>query len=885
MSPRDGDQAGDARTKYRWLEWWRQFRATFRTRDDGETEEELRFHLEMAEQDALRRGKDARKARVREGGVTQAAEAVRDQRTIGWLSDFLRDSRHGMRLLRRSPLFSVAAIVSLALGIGANTAIFSLMDAVILRMMPVHEPERLVQFGRDLSFPLFRQFGQELRCFTDTFAHSSMGRRDIILDEEPEAVSAELVSGNYYSVLGVSAFAGRTFDSEIDRNPIPVAMISHAYWKRRFGLDPGAIGRSFRWSGRVFAIIGVTPPEFRGAVPGILPDITLPLSVAGEMVMGDPGWRTSYSVRWLETMGRLREGYTIESAQAEVATVYARVVQAEAELFKGNEFQRQQTLAQRMPLEASGNGFDFLRFRFAEPLRLLMGIVALILLIACANLANLLLGRATTRRREIAVRLAMGAGRGRVLRQLLAEGIVLAGIAGTLGVLLAWWSANALVTMMSNGGERFALNLQPDVRILAFAAAISMAACLLFSLAPAIQATRQGIQPVLAEARLGPRWRWGRGLIAVQVALSLLLLIGAGLFGRTLLRLYTIETGFHGEDVILISVKTDRAGLQGHVLRDRVLDGLRSMPGVTSASFEMSPISYKGFEIGASVEGYTHGPNEDEHVHVSYIAEDYFRTLRTPVIEGREFNERDMAQSPKVVVVNEAFARRFFQGQSPLGKWVSFKGSGKMEIVGMAKDIRARSLRGEIPATVYVNAAQENRPPNGTYIVRGAGIAGIVDSALKRVDGKLLATDVRTLDENLSRSILRERLLGTLSGLFGALSLVLVSLGVYGVMAFQVARRQKEIGIRMALGARPVQVTGMVLAETAVPVGAGVVMGVVGALALTRLAENMLYGVSPTDPVSFAGAGGLLILLALLAAYVPSRRASRLSPIETLRCE
>src|SRR5215472_3425473 len=335
-----------------------------------------------------------------------------------------------------------------------------------------------------------------------------------------------------------------------------------------------------------------------------------------------------------------------------------------------------------MPLDASGNGFDFLRFRFADPLRLLMGIVALILLITCANLANLLLGRATTRRREIAVRLAMGAGRGRVLRHMLAEGMLLTTAAGILGVLLAWWSANALVAMMSNGGEPIALNLRPDLRVLSFAVAISGAACLLFSLAPAIQATGQGIQPALAEARSGARWRWGRGLIAAQVAISVLLVIGAGLFGRTLLRLYSIESGFHREDVILISVKTDRASLQGHALRGRILESLRSMPGVASASFEMSPMSYKGWEAAARVEGYTYGPHEDDLVHVSFIAEDYFQTLRTPVILGREFSARDTATSPKVVVVNEAFARRYFHGQPPMGKWVGFKGEAdRMEIV------------------------------------------------------------------------------------------------------------------------------------------------------------------------------------------------------------
>jgi predicted permease len=712
-----------------------------------------------------------------------------------------------------------------------------------------------------------------------------MGRRDVIFDGEPEAATVEFASGSYYSVLGVAAFAGQTFDYNVDRNPTPVAVISYAYWSRRFGSDPAAIGRSFRWNDRVFTIIGVTPPEFHGVVPGVLPEITLPVSMAGEVF--DPAWLTSDSRNWLEGMGRLRAGYTIERAQAEVSALYSHVIQAEAQHYVGNEFSRQKFLAQRMPLEASGNGFDFLRFRFAAPLRLLMGIVALILLIACVNLANLLLGRATTRRREIAVRLAMGAGRGRLLRQMLAEGMLLAMAAGVLGMLLAWWSANALVVMMSNGGERIALNLQPDLRILGFALSITMVACLLFSLAPAIQVARQGIQPALAEARSVARWSWGRGLISAQVAISVLLVIGAGLFGRSLLRLYAIETGFHLEDVTLISVKTDRAGLQGHVLRSRILESLRSIPGVASASFEMTPLSFKGWEASALVEGYTYEPNEDDQVHVSFIEEDYFRTLRTPVLLGREFGEHDTAMSQKVVVVNEAFARRYFRGQSPLGKWVSFKGEtgGRMEIVGVAKDIRSRSLHGNIPPTVYVDATQASRPPTGVYLVRGAGIAGMVDSALKRVDGRLRATDVRTLDENLSRSILRERMLGTLSGLFGALSLILVSFGVYSVMASQVASRQKEIGVRMALGARPLQVIGMVLTETARPMGIGVALGLIGALGTTHLAEKMLYGVVPTDPVIFVGASMILMFLGLLAAYVPSRRATRQSPVETLRCE
>ena len=844
------------------LRVWRTF-----TNRHGEMEEELRFHLEMAEQEAVRRGASVREARLRAGGFAQASDAVRDQGAIGWLRDFLRDSRHGVRLLSKSPLFAAAAIVSLALGIGANTAIFSLIDAVMLRMMPVHEPERL-----------------ELRSFDGGFARASMGRREAVFGREPEMVNAELVSGNYYSVLGVSAIAGRTFDEEVDQHPSAVAVISHAFWKRRFGMDPGVIGRSFRLNRTLFTIVGVTPPEFYGVEVGEAPEVTFPLTMDGE-VRGGESWLAYDSRGWLSVMGRLRRGQSLALAQAEVSAVFSSVVQAKAK-FSNKELFRKQILSQRMRLEPAGNGLDALRQRFSEPLRILMGIVALVLLIACANLANLLLGRAAVRRREIAVRLAMGAGRGRIIRQLVAEGLLLAVAGGAIGVLLACWSANALVTVMSNGSERIALNIRPDLRVLAFAAAVSIAACLLFSLAPAISASRQGIQPGLAEARGGARWRLGRGLIAAQVAISVVLLIGAGLFGRTLLRLYSLETGFDRGDVLLFSANADHAALRGPALRTRVLQDLRSIPGVSAASFALSPVGPSGWDGSIRVEGYTHAPNEDDRAQLSAAEADYFKTLRTPVILGREFDGRDTETSPKVAIVNEAFARRYFGERSPLGKWANIAGeTARREIVGVVKDVRSRSLRGEIAPTMYIALAQRSAPPWGVYVVRGSAGGAVIQSVLKRIDPTLRADDIRTLEEDLSRGILQERMMGTLSGFFGVLSLLLVSVGIYGVMAFQVARRQKEIGIRMALGARPIQVTGMILAETALPVGIGVSAGIAGALALTRVAEKMLFGAKPTALVTFAGACALLVALALTAAYLPSRAAAKLSPVETLRCE
>jgi putative ABC transport system permease protein len=877
--------------RFRLLEWWRRCLGTFWHRDARETEEELRFHLQMAELHALRRGEDAREGRLRAGSVSQAAEAVRDQGTLRWLSDFLRDSRHGIRLLARTPVFTVAAIVSLALGIGANTAIFSLIDAVILRMMPVHEPERLVQFvkfrppyGRSwFSYPLFHRLQDELRCFDGVLARTSITRREVTFGAEPEIANTEEVSANYYSVLGVSAIVGRTFGEDIERNPSPVAVISYTFWSRRFGLDSSVIGRSFRLNRTVFTIIGVTPPEFHGVSVGEAPEITFPLALDGAVRDAQPMLACD-SCGWLALLGRLRHGQSLHGAQAEVSTVFAGVVQAEAAHLTRELF-RKHIREQHIELQAAGNGFDSLRERFSQPLQVLMGIVALVLLIACVNLANLLLGRSAARRREIAVRLAMGAGRSRVIRQMVAEGMLLALSGGALGVLLAWWSANALVTVMSNGGARIALDIRPNLRVLGFAGAVSVAACLLFSLAPAIQAVRQGIRPALAEARGSARWRLGRGLVAAQIAISMVLLIGAGLFARTLTRLYAIETGFDRAQVLLFSVNASHAGLRGPALLSRILEDLRQVHGVTSASFATSAIGSTGWDNSVRVEGYTFAPNEDDHAHMNAVTPDYFQTLRTPIVLGRGFNDRDTETSPRVAIVNETFARRFFSDRQPLGKWITLeRDRHQIVIIGVAKDVQVPNLRDGIPPAVYVDALQ-NGSPGGGYLVRGSMTGAMVDSVLKRVDPKLRAEDVRTLEEHLSRTILRERIMGTISGFFGALSLLLVSVGIYGVMAFQVARRQKEIGIRLALGARPAQVTRMVLAETALPVGVGITGGIAGALALTHVLEKLLFGVKPTDLITFAGAGGLLAALALIAAYWPGRAAARLSPVETLRCE
>jgi predicted permease len=547
-------------------------------------------------------------------------------------------------------------------------------------------------------------------------------------------------------------------------------------------------------------------------------------------------------------------------------------------------------------LEPGGNGFDNLRRRFAEPLTILMGTVALVLLLACANLANLLLAKAAARRREIAVRLAMGAGRGRVVRQLAAEGLLLALAGGTLGILLAYWFAVGLVTAMANGGPRMLLDVTPDARVLFFAAAASTVASVIFSLAPALQATRQSFQPALAEARAG-RWRLGKGLMVAQMAIAVLLLIGAGLFGRTLVNMYALDPGFDRHGVILFS--TNAAQLrytrpQFQTMQVRAPAELETLPGVVSASMSMfAPISGGGWDGTFDVEGHPPARTQDDVSHVNSVGVDFFKTFRTPVILGREFNQRDTGTSQRVAVVNQAFARYYFPDRSPLGKWVAFEGPERnthYEIVGVVKDVKYESLRRDFPMTIYfANAQVAPGPDSYTFAVRTEGgiadAAHTIQAALARVDPRLRPVNLVSLEDHVARSLLQERMLAALAGFFGALALLLGAVGIYGTMAFQVARRRREIGIRMALGADAGRVIGMVLGQTARLALAGCAIGAAAGLALTRLAQGILYGIGANDPATFAAAAAALTLIALAAAYLPGRSAARTNPVETLRVD
>jgi predicted permease len=879
-----------------------------RNRLERELENELQHDLHLRIEALISKGLNpheaARRARIEFGGADEIKEACRDARGARWLEDFIRDCRYGLRVLGHSPLFTIVAILSLALGIGANTAIFSLMDRVVFRMMPVRHPERLVQITRfhppygpvSVSYPLFQSLAKGLVGFEGLLARSPMGVRDIAIDGNSESANFDLVSGSYYRLLGVNAAIGRTFDEDADRAPgsSAIAVIGHRYWERRFASSPTVIGKTFRRLDTVFTIVGVTPPEFFGTVVGQEPDITVPIAMDAQ-VRGGKSWLNEPNYGWISVMGRLKPGRSINQAQAEAKRAFANIVAADA-VSAESDIDRRGRLGEYVGLQPGGNGFDNLRRRFAEPLAILMGTVALVLLLACANLANLLLAKSAVRRREIAVRLAIGAGRWRVVRQLFAEGLLLALAGGTLGVLLAYWFAAGLVAAMSNGGPRMLLDVAPDARMLVFAATVSIFACVLFSLTPVLQATRQSFQPALAEARAGG-WRLGKGLIVAQMAITVLLLIGAGLFGRTLLNMYSLDPGFERRGVVLFS--TNAAQLrytrpQFQQMQLRVPAELETLPGVVSASMAMfAPISGGGWDGTFDIEGHPSSTSREDVLHVNSVGVDFFKTFRTPVVLGREFNLRDTEDSQRVVIVNQAFARYYFPDHSPLGKWVAFQGPDRnthYQIVGVVKDVKYESLRHDFPKTIYfANAQVEPGPDSYTFAVRTEGgmatALHAIGAALAHVDAQLRPVSVVSLGDRVTRSLLQERMLATLAGFFGALALLLGAVGIYGTMAFQVARRRREIGIRMALGADAGSVIGMVLGQTARLTLLGCVIGAAAGLALTRLAQGILYGVGADDPATFATATAALMLIALAAAYLPGRSAARTNPIETLRVD
>jgi putative ABC transport system permease protein len=879
------------------------FRGLFRkTQIEHELDAELREFLESSIEQKMRTGM-SRAAAVRAARLELgSAETVKDRvRDVGWESvveSVWRDVRDAIRSLRKSPGFTSVAVLSLALGIGANAAIFTLINAVMLRTLPVKAPDRLVQITRLLSsgpeqgrpgfvpYPLFELFRDHVTSISGAFAQGTSDQA-IAIDDEDEFVTVDLVSGAYSTVLGIEPAIGRLLEpgDDVLSPASPAAVISDRYWQRRFGRSPSAIGKTFTVRDRTFTIVGVTPPSFEGARPGRVPDLMLPLV----MMMSD-SQRTSTGFNWLNVLARLKPGATVEQANAETQVLFDAFLLSEAA--RATEKERAGILRQRAAAFSAPDGFNPIRDNIAQPLLIVMGIVALILLLACVNLSGLLLARAAARQREISIRLAIGAGRGRLLRQFLTESVVLASIGGALGLSLAVWSSASLFALFL-GGREVTLSVAPDLRVLAFTSVVSLLACCVAGLLPALHAVRVNMNPALKEVRAHGHGRLGKTLVVAQLAISMILIVGATLFVGTLVKLYAVDRGFDSDGVLVVNVRTSRPypAPRAKAVQDALLERLRAVPGVRSASAAQAlPVGGSLWDRRVQVEGYRFRPDESEAVGFNVIAPDYFRTLGTPLLAGREFDTRDAATSPKAAIVNEHFARYFFGEGSALGRRVTSVNVA-YEIVGVVRDAKYQDLRDGIINTMYIPWMQRDgdQPSNYSYLARLDGnpmrlVPGL-DRVVRDADPALRVRTARTYASIVDQSIGTERIMATFGGFFGVLALLVAALGMFGVLAFQVARRTNELGVRMALGASRRTVMGLVLRDVFIMIAAGVSIGGAGALLLTGLVHTLLFGLGPSDPLVFAVAASILASAAILAGWLPALRASRVDPLVALRHE
>ena len=847
-------------------------------------------------------------------------------RRTNMIADLWQDLRFGARMLLRQSGVTLIAALSLALGIGANTSVFSLLDAVVLKTLPVREPQELALFNwlsgpkrmarnvlgdiktdpatglttsASFSYLTFERLRDHNQSLVDVFAFTPR-QLSAHANDQAEFVQGQLVSGGYYAGLGVQTMLGRTISIADDQATAnPVAVITHRYWRRRFGSDPAVIGKTIKVNQIPCTIIGVTPPGFYGALQvGQAADVSIPLALEPQLNptnsrLGKPG------VWWLRVMGRLKPGVSAERARAELEPAFQQSAQEGwAAAPEQNQPGQEPRDVPRLRAVDGSQGLIELRQKRAQSLTIVMVMVGLALLIACANIANLLLARASARRKEIAVRLALGAGRFRLIRQLLTESVLLAGLGGALGVALAYWGKDLLLALQPWGGG-LALDLKLDIRVLGFTTAVSLLTGLLFGLTPALRATRLDLTPALKDnarnSSVDARSSLSKALVVGQVALSLVLLIGAGLFTRTLRNLQNLETGFNHENLVTFGLNPrldNYPNAQIKQLFQRLLERLEALPGAHSATLSQYPI-LAGSRNHAPifVQGQTPQSGEGNSALVNDVAANFLDTLQIPILRGRGLTLQDDERAPRVAVVNQTFARKYFGSEDPLGKRIgldSVKNSGQMEIVGVAQDAKYFDLRGDMPPTVYLPYFQE--PASDAYFtIRTTGeptaMFALIRQAVREIDGSLPLSDFKTVRQQVESSWAQERLFATLSVFLGLLAALLSAIGLYGVMAYSVARRRNEIGIRMALGARRSDVIRLVLRESLLLVALGVGIGLATALATTRLISSQLFGLAPNDPSAITAATLLLMGVATLAGYLPARKAAQTDPMLALRDE
>jgi len=817
------------------------------------------------------------------------------------LDAILQDIRYAIRGLRSAPGFAAVAILSLALGIGANTAIFSLIDLLFLKALPVSHSEQLLQVTMGekelFSNPIWEQLRGRQDVFSGIFAYGMAGGRfNLAARGQARYAHGNFASGQFFDTLGLHAMIGRTFTMADDQQGCPgTAVLSYGFWQKEYGGRADVVGKTISLDNHPFEILGVIGPGFTGVDVGSHRDLYVPVCtekiLSGEWSILGP----------LRVIGRPKPGVSASQVQARLRSLAPQVFEATI-LPGGTPRERERYRKLTFDTQMATNGLSYIRKEYRGALMVLMAIVGVVLLIACGNVANLLLARGVARQREIAIRIALGSGRGRLIRQLLTESLVLSLTGAALGILFAQWGTRLLVDLLSSGWNKAFLDLNIDSRMLAFTAGVAILTGLLFGLAPAWRGTRVNPQLAMkANARgliEGGRFGLGKALVVVQVALSLVLLIGAGLMLGTFFRLETLDPGFEREHVLLVGVDLRNGHYpptrRGAVFEE-MLERLRALPGVRSASSSaLTPIDNSLFDFNLQIEGYAPKSKEDTDVYFNNVHDQFFETLGTDLVAGRDFNKYDTPESPRVSIVNQTLAKKFFAGQNPIGRryreGFGDKPGDLVEIVGVVKDAKYISLREHIHSTAYYATSQNADAGQSTTfelrVAAGAPTAVIpaVKSSIAEVN-RDVSLEFKTLALQVDESLSRERLLATLAGFFGGLALVLAMIGLYGVMSYNVTRRRNEIGIRLALGAEPSRVLRMVMGEVAVLIGIGLALGLGAAIVTTRFVESFLYGTKPNDPWTFSLAAAVLALVAVLAGLLPARRASRIDPMNALREE
>jgi macrolide transport system ATP-binding/permease protein len=840
---------------------------------------------------------------------------------------FTQDLRYALRTMARQPLFTLMAALSLALGIGANTAIYSFIDAILMRALPVQDPASLVVLkwhskshpavahsfsgstyndsktgytSGNFPYPAFELIRDNNTVFSSMFAFNGAGRLNVQVHGQADLAECQYVSGTFFNTLGIPPAAGRMIDNSDDQvGAAPVAVLSLGYAQRRFGEAGKALGQSILIYDTLFTVTGVAPAEFFGVSPDAAQDIYLPLHASlllDKVFTADTNKYVRGDYYWVQMMGRLRPGVTQQQAQSALAPMFGRWVESTATV-------KERVDLPALILQEGAGGLDNLRRQFSQPLFIVMTLVGLMLAIACANMANLLLARATARRREMAVRLSMGAGRLRVVRQLLTESVLLASLGGLLGLAFAQWGISALTWLIANGRDNFSLHATLNWHVLAVTIALSVATGVLFGLAPAIQSTRVDLVSALKQTRSGEQhlrlYPWLRvslsQVLAVsQIAVSMLLLVAAGLFVHTLTNLNSIALGFNRESLLLVTVNARQAGYKDDALMrfyHDLLGRFSSLPGVRSATLSnYALVSGSRNSTDVLIPGKA---ANGKNVTVLNIGPGFFTTMQTPVLLGREVDDRDITSTRHVAVVNELFVKTYLDNQNPIGQHFLLGGKEGLdfEIIGVSKSARVSSLKQDIPPAAYVPYSQNPRQSLGrmVYELRAVGdpmaLASAARQVVRQADERLPVSSLMTQSRQIDQTIGQERTFAMLCTCFAVLAVLIACVGLYGMMAYRVARRTNEIGIRMALGAERRRLIWMVLREVIVMAAVGLAIGLPAALATTRFVQSFLFKMQPNDPLSLTIAASTLLAAALVAGYGPALRASRVDPWTALRDE